>query len=141
MAISQTITPITPLTDFLTENKVAEVNNLVETELPRLSVELQESVEQINSTQEQMNTSASSASQSLLSTLSALATTQGYRDTAKTYRDTALIYQTGAQIAFASTQTLVNSLIIPVAATYTYEEVDNNFVNELDNFLEINLGE
>ena len=138
MAISQTITAITPLTDFLTENKVAEVNNLVETELPRLSTELQTLVTQTNATQQEINASQSSASQSLLSTLSALTTTQGYRDTTKTYRDTALTYQTGAQIALASTQTLIKNLVIPTAATYTKTYVDDIKRRQ---FLNFSIGE
>lgn len=66
--ITQTITPITPLGDFLSENRPAEVDNLVENELPQLTNELIALIPQINEAKDLM-----SADLSITSTASLIA--------------------------------------------------------------------
>lgn len=53
--ITQDISPITALPDLLSENRPAAVNLLVEVELPRNSIEMQNLVEQLNTFKTEVN--------------------------------------------------------------------------------------
>lgn len=53
--ITQDISPITALPDLLSENRPAAVNLLVETELPRNSIEMKNLVEQLNTFKTEVN--------------------------------------------------------------------------------------
>ena len=53
--ITQSISPIIPLPGLLAENRPAAVNLLVEVELPRNSIEMQNLVEQLNTFKTEVN--------------------------------------------------------------------------------------
>ena len=56
--ITQDISPITALPDFLSENRPAAVNLLVEVELPRNSIEMKNLVGQLNTFKTEVNAKA-----------------------------------------------------------------------------------
>lgn len=127
MAISQTISPITALPTLLSSERPAAVDNLVETELPLFSIQLTLWQSQLNETQTAIKQSENNA--------------KAYQDTSKTYRDQSLtnkdlslVYKTATESAYNSTQTLVNNLVIPTAATYNAEYIDDIQRREFLNF-------
>ena len=58
--ITQDISPITALPDLLSENRPAAVNQLVEIELPRNSIEMKNLVEQLNTFKTEVNVTGDS---------------------------------------------------------------------------------
>lgn len=105
------------------------------------NAEMQSRCEQIDSIGQEINAVADEVNQASLDA-------QGYRDTAKTYRDEtltnknlALTYKTGAELAYSNTQTLLNTLIIPIEATYNYAGANAKFAYKTDSFLNFNIGE
>lgn len=74
--------------------------------------------------------------------------TSGYNDTtlanknlALQYKDLSLVYKTASELAYNNTTNLVNNLVIPTTATYSYAEADVQFVAETENFLNFKIGE
>lgn len=98
------------------------------------SVQLNAIIDEINEVRDEVDGFQSSASNSVAQALN-------YSNSALGYRNTALTYQTGAQSAYNSTLSLVNNLVIPTSATYTYGEADARFISETENFLNFKIGE
>ncbi len=105
------------------------------------SVQLNAIIDEVNVVRDEINDFQSSASNSAAQALNYSNSALSYSDSALGYRNTALTYQTGAQSAYNSTRSLVNNLVIPISATYTYTEVDAKFVSETENFLNFKIGE
>ena len=134
MSITQDISQITPLSAFTSPNRPAEVDNLVENELPLLTIELGSLIPQINLVKSGINQSEANA--------------KAYQDTAKTYRDQSLdyknqslSYKTATELAYNNTQTLLSTLVIPTEATYNYQGANNKFAYKTDSFLNFKIGE
>lgn len=134
MSITQNISEITPLSAFTSPNRPAEVDNLVENELPNLTSELIALIPQINQTS--------------ISTAQSENNAKAYRDTAKTYADESLVnknlslqYKTATELAYNNTQTLLSTLVIPTQATYNYQSANAKFEYKTDTFLNFRIGE
>lgn len=134
MSITQNISEITPLSAFTSPNRPAEVDNLVENELPNLTQELGLLIPQINLVKSGINQSEANA--------------KAYQDTAKTYRDQSLdyknqslSYKTATELAYNNTQTLLSTLVIPTEATYNYQGANARFEYKTDTFLNFRIGE
>ena len=53
----------------------------------------------------------------------------------------ALNSKNSTQLLFNQTEDLIESLVIPVEATYNYKTIDSNFVSEFENFIDFKIGE
>lgn len=90
---------------------------------------------QVNATASTVNSQASQVNTDKVTVSGYVQDTLGYKNLSQTYSNEALSYKTGAELAYLNTQNLVNNLVIPTSATYTYAEIDDSFTSELDTFL------
>jgi hypothetical protein len=83
---------------------------------------------------------ASSVASALLAQAQAtLATTKASE--ANTSAVNASNSKNATDLLFNQTKNLTDNLVIPVSATYTYSEIDNNFSSEFEEFINFKLGE
>lgn len=127
MAITQSISEITPLGNFLSPNRPAEVDNLVENELPQLTTELISLIPQINQSNTEANTSASTAttkaSEAATSAASALSSKNSAAtsaSTATTKATEAAASATSAATSATNAQAYANSINPSLLATKEY---------------------
>jgi hypothetical protein len=127
--INQTISEITPLSDFLSPDRPAEVDNLVEKELPILTTQLIALIPQINLTQQQINTAQGNANSSASIANTAVAQARNYAQEGLGYRNQSM--QVRDEV-----QSLIDNLVIPTEVTYNKSNLDNKFDKiKIQNFL------
>lgn len=107
--ITQNVTPITPLPSFLAPERPAAVDNLVEAELPLLTEELAEVINQINSTETNINNKESSV-------------TNKYNEIQPHFDEIDLV---AAAIASGDMPTIIDDTDISTSKTWSSEKINS----------------
>lgn len=107
--ITQNVTPITPLPSFLAPERPAAVDNLVEAELPLLTEELAEVINQINLTETNINNKESSV-------------TNKYNEIQPHFDEIDLV---AAAIASGDMPTIIDDTDISTSKTWSSEKINS----------------